>query len=328
MQIKSREKPYPSFLHRAHTHGELIPHFIDYMTDDYCDTFTSDEHHWAEWEGESEISIFLSVMEERFPTIADFTEEVANHLFKTQVNKGRRAHDRYHSPFLSLSGDLRWTLHKSFQKHRMSRNRQEQESGLVIFDTTKLFKAGAQILRVSDLLLFLDSNKRFEGSAINETARYWASNSDEYLCWDFAPKEALVMFVPCDKMTYMPKVPDESFFRLEFKTSQTLGVFRNIVLKLLSIDDYIGRVCRLLLVMLDELFQEMNENEFIKHLVDNLDDPPLWGYALDTDKLVLRERLKDAMEYWVYDVEGYSRSRNFSDLQRHDDCFLALLPRS
>lgn len=136
------------------------------------------------------------------------------------------------------------------------------------------------------------------------------------------------MFVPCDKMTYMQKVPDESFFRLEFKTSQTLGVFRNIVLKLLSIDDYIGRVCRLLLVMLDELFQEMNENEFIKHLVDNLDDPPLWGYALDTDKLVLRERLKDAMEYWVYDVEGYSRSRNFSDLQRHDDCFLALLPRS
>ena len=155
------------------------------MTDDYCDTFTSDEHHWAEWEGESEISIFLSVMEERFPTIADFTEEVANHLFKMQVNKGRRAHDRYHSPFLSLSGDLRWTLHKPFQKHRMSRNRQEQESGLVIFDTTKLFKAGAQILRVSDLLLFLDSNKRFEGSAINETARYWASNSDEYLMLEF-----------------------------------------------------------------------------------------------------------------------------------------------
>lgn len=39
--------------------------------------------------------------------------------------------------------------------------------------------------------------------------------------------------------------------------------------------------------MLDELFQDTNESEFINHLADNLDDPLLWGYALDADKLVL-----------------------------------------
>lgn len=124
-------------------HGELFPRFIDYTTNEYCDTFASDEHLWAESDSENEICVFMSVMEERFPTIADFTREVANHLIKTHVNKVRKADDSYFSPFLSLSGDLRWTLHKSFQKHRMSRNKQEQKSGLAIFDTTKLFQAGA-----------------------------------------------------------------------------------------------------------------------------------------------------------------------------------------
>lgn len=142
------------------------------------------------------------------------------------------------------------------------------------------------------MLLFLDNNKRFEGSAIDERARCWAANSDEYLCWDFAPKEALVVFVPCDKMTDTPKAPDESFFRPEFRTSRSLGSFRNGVPRPLSIDNYIRRVRLLLLVMLDGLFPDINEYEFlIDHLVENLNDPLPWGYALNVDKLVLRERM-------------------------------------
>lgn len=94
-------------------HGELFPRFIDYMTDEYCDTFASDEHLCVEWQSESWICGPLSVMEERFPTIADFAREVASHLVKTQINKGRTVHDCYCSSFLSFTGDLRNEVPKS-----------------------------------------------------------------------------------------------------------------------------------------------------------------------------------------------------------------------
>jgi len=273
-------------------HGELFPRFIDDMTEEYCDTFASDEHLRDEWESQSESWPSLPAMENRFG-IEDFAKEVANHLVKTQVNKGRKSDgsDYHFSPFLSFSGDLRWTLHNSFRKHLMSRNKQEQISGLAIFDTTKLFEAGAQLFRVSDLLLFLDSNKRFGGSAIDERARYWAANADEYLCWDVAPKAALVAFIPCDEMTDTPEAPDKSFLRLEFRTFRNLASFRNEARKSLSIDDYIRRVLLFSLVILGCASPNIDEDRLIDHLIENLDDPLPWGYALDADKIVIRERL-------------------------------------
>jgi hypothetical protein len=71
-------------------YGELIPRFVDCMTERYCDSFASDAHALEEWQGESEISEPIMGMEESLSTVAELAEEVGRHLFKTQRNRGKR----------------------------------------------------------------------------------------------------------------------------------------------------------------------------------------------------------------------------------------------
>lgn len=271
-------------------HGESYPRLVDCMTERYCDSFASDDHISQEWEGESELSEPIMAMEERLSTVADLADEVGNHLSKTQINRGKttRHESYYHSPFVSLSGDMKWTLHTSFRKYGNQEN--EQESGLAIFDTKILLDRGTQIFRVSDLLSFLDNEPRFGGSAIDKLARYWARNADEYLCWAMIPKTALVKFMSCRRMT--DGIASENMFpRSEFRKANTLANFKNEVRVPLAIDAYIQRISLFLCDIMDEVSPKTNGDDLIEHLVANLADPFPWGYEVDVDTSLLRRKL-------------------------------------
>jgi hypothetical protein len=260
------------------------------MTERYCDSFGSDDHIFQEWESESELSEPIMAMEERLSTVAELVDEVGNHLLKTQINRGKttRHESYYFSPFVSLSGDMKWTLHTSFRKYRNQKN--EQESGLAIFDTKILLERGTQILRVSDLLSFLDKEPRFGSSAINELARYWARNADEYLCWGMIPKAALVKFVSCQTMTD-GIAPENMFLRSEFRKAKTLANFKNETRIPLAIDAYTQRISLFLCDIMDEVSPNTNGDHLIEYLVANLADPFPWGYRVDGDTSLLRRKL-------------------------------------
>ncbi|KAJ5875975.1 uncharacterized protein N7529_001559 [Penicillium soppii] len=276
---------------------EQLRHAIDWI---------ENFHLWHEWESESEITLCMSEMEEIFDTVAELADQVALHLTKTQVNKGKTFnHEKYHvSHFLSLSGNMRWTLHKSFQKYKDQKYKDqkykdqkykdhkcEQESGLAIFDTTMLSISEAQVWRVSDLLLFLDKKLGSKDSAIGYWARRWAATADEYLCWEFAPKSALVKFVTCQAMNSWKEGREHKFLRPAFGESQTLAIFNGKTPIPLGIDEYIRRLSFFLFEIMDRLSPNTIGANLINHLIANFDDPYSWGYALDRNKPEFKEKL-------------------------------------
>ncbi|OJJ68514.1 hypothetical protein ASPBRDRAFT_33109 [Aspergillus brasiliensis CBS 101740] len=292
MDMKRRAIPYPEILFRAHMHGELVPRFIDEFTEDYCDTFGSDLHLFEEWNSECEIGVTIYDPEQSLGTIRDLSKEISQHLRKTQINKGRTPTDSnyFFSSFMSLSGNFRWTLHKSFQKHRVATD--SQQSGLAIFDISRLHEIGVRVWRVSDLLLFLDSKPRFCGTIIDNTSRSWARNADEYLCPDFIPKEALVNFVPCKQLIGDIQAPLEMFLRTSFRESKSLAVFNSFGQRLLSVDEYLRRVSHFLEDLLDHVYPQIDSGFFVGYLIDQLADYSQWGYCLTADSQKLRQMLR------------------------------------
>ncbi|KAE8130757.1 hypothetical protein BDV38DRAFT_48213 [Aspergillus pseudotamarii] len=309
MDMKQRQKPYPKILFRAHMHGELFPRFIDDFTENYCDTFGSDLHLYQEWEEFCELRVSVYDLEDELPTIQDLSGEISQHLQKTQINKGRTPLDTnyYISPFLSLSADFRWTLHRSFEKHQIATD--SQQSGLAIFDTSKMHEIKVRVWRVSDLLLFLDSKPRFKGSIISELSRKWAHNADEYLCLDFIPKEALLNFVPCNQMVNTEQEPYKMFLRPFFRESKNLAHFKTFGMEKLSVDDYHHLLSSFLESLLDHVSPSINGEPLVDHLIDQLADYRQWGYDLATNRLSLRQKLGRlvnreyafGLESWVWD---------------------------
>jgi hypothetical protein len=321
MELRRRENPYPKFLLRAQMHGELFPRFIDDFTQDYCDTFGSDLHLFEEWHSDSEIRVSIYDVQEMLETIQNLSEEVSKHLRKTQINKGRKPTDTsyFFSPFVSLSANFRWALHRAFQKHRNATD--SQQSGLAIFDTSKLLEINVQLWRVSDLLDFLDSKPRFKGTTISPLSRSWAGNADEYLCSSFIPKEALVTFVPCSQIMDPQGGSQEIFLQPSFRESTNLAVFKSSGQKPLSTDEYLLRVSRFLEDLLDHVSPSTNGDSFVEYLVDRLADYSQWGYDLTTDLRSLTRALRRLVnEEYAYGLESWlwdqSRDSRLSDCCR------------
>ncbi len=215
MERCARDAPLPPFIYRVHTHGDPFRRFEDEDTGEISSSFASDMHAWVETDAQMEMFGSISCPEDECTTISELVEVVANHLRKTQINIRRQARneDFYLSPAVSLSGSFLWTMHTTCLKgQRASEN---QEAGLAIFDTSRIKARGVPLWRVKDLLTFFDSNAKFRGSDIGCYARKWASNAEEHLCWDLIPKEALVTFVPFERLALQSKYPKDIFLRPE-----------------------------------------------------------------------------------------------------------------
>ncbi|KAE8376989.1 hypothetical protein BDV26DRAFT_305154 [Aspergillus bertholletiae] len=246
---------------QTHMHGELFPRFIDDFTEEYCDSFGSDLHLYEEWQEPGEFRVSLYDPQDELPTIQDLSGEISQHLQKTQINKGRTPLDKnYHfSPFLSLSADFRWT-------------------GLAIFDTSKMHEIKVRVWRVSDLLLFLDSKPRFEGSIISELSRNG-------------------------------RAPHKMFLRRSFRESKSLAHFKTFTIEELSANDYYNLLSDFLEGLLDHVSPLINGEPLVDLLIDQLADYRQWGYSLTTDRLSLRRKLgwlvnteyAFGLESWIWD---------------------------
>jgi hypothetical protein len=280
MSHRADEIPYPPHLYRAHTHGSPIPRFRDDMTGDFCDSFGSDMHIIYEDEGESEVCVTISTPSDSLGNIEGFVEEVGYHLKKTQINADRlrRREAPYFSQMVSLSGDLLWTTHTACKKGQMAS--EDQVPGLAFFQTSEIGESGGQIWRVKDLLEFFDSKPRFQSQKIDRLARTWAANADEYLCWDFVPKEALVNFVPFTNLMQQDNEPDDVFLRSVFLSSKDLGVFRRLQLETLTIDQYRNRIMNFMMEIMDHIALQIDAESFVKAMIDTFRVPYLWGYML------------------------------------------------
>ncbi len=51
-------------------------------------------------------------------------------------------------------------------------------------------------------------------------------NSDEYLYWDLVSKDALVKFLPYERLVLRSKSPNDYFLRAEFIGAASLGDFK------------------------------------------------------------------------------------------------------
>jgi hypothetical protein len=280
MSTRADETPYPPHLYRAHTHGSPIPRFRDDMTGDFCDSFGSDMHIIYEEEGQSEIFVTVSTLSDNMGNIEGFVEEVARHLKKTQINADRlqRRKAPYVSGMISLSGDLRWTTHTACQKGRMAG--EDQVAGLAFFETPKIGKSGGQLWRVKDLLEFFDSDPKFQSHKIDSFARKWAANADEYLCWEFVPKEALIKFVPFTNLVQQDGEPDDILLRSDFLSSKDLSVFRQLPRETLTVDQYGNRISNFMTEIMDHIALETDAESFVKAMIESFQVPYLWGYML------------------------------------------------
>jgi len=183
---------------------------------------------------------------------------------------------------VSLSGDFLWTTHNACQKGQTAN--EDQVAGLAIFETSEIKNNDVLLWRVKDLLDFFDSNPRFESSRIIDSwARTWAKNADEYLCWDYVPREALVSFVPFEDLAPGEDGPEEILLRPVFLSSKNLGDYRKRVspLKRLTMDQYRDRISSFMMrAIKDRVASHVDADSFVNIMVRNFEDPSHWGYSL------------------------------------------------
>jgi hypothetical protein len=191
---------------------------------------------------------------------------------------------------------------------------------MAIFDTKILMECGAQIFRVSDLLLFLDKEPRYGGSAIKALARDWAKNADEYICWDVIPKQGLVNFVSCSTMTE-GLAAERMFLRPEFTEAKSLAFFKQKFRVLLSPDDYAWRISLFLCDIMHELSPTTKGDHLIEYLFATLRDPYPWGYQVVGDKYYMeRKILAVVIAEYACGIGSWMLNDKFSiDLQRCAD---------
>lgn len=317
MSARAEKLPYPPHLYRAHIHGSPIPRFRDENTGDFCDTFGSDMHIFIEAEGPGEIPVTISEPSETCGTVEGLVGEVACHLKKTQINSNRfqKGEEPYFSQIVSLSGDLLWTTHTACQRGQMAN--EDQVAGLAVFQTSKIRESGVQIWRVRDLLKFFDSNPKFRSSQIDSFARTWAENADEYLCWDLVPKEALVNFVPFDKLSQQDDETTGIFLRPVFLTSKTLGNFRQAAspLEILAMEQYRIRISSFMMIIMDHIALEADADAeaFVNTIVKSFQNPSQWGYIVTSggEDLGMMLRRVITAEYAWGKVKHPERKQDF-----------------
>jgi hypothetical protein len=94
-----------------------------------------------------------------------------------------------------------------------------QIPGLAIFETSVVQSGGVHVWRVQDMLDFFENSTARQSVNILLHLRHWATNADEYVCWAFVPREALVSFTPLHQLTQEFESGDGVFLRTEFARS-------------------------------------------------------------------------------------------------------------
>ena len=229
-------------------------------------------------------------------------DKVAKHLKKTQINGHRAAKNKepYLSQLISLSGSFHWAAHTTCLKGRTAT--EGQEAGLAIFGTSKIRASGVPLWRVGDLLTFFDSHRKFDSSRIDRWAREWASNSNEYLCWDSVPQDALVKFLPYERLVFRFEFPNDYFLRLEFVTSVSLGDFKKRFTsspEYLTAEQYHSRVWSIVIELIDQMNPVKDIESFVEAVLRCFSNSSKWGYRLKrkSEDLMPKIRRMIAAEY-------------------------------
>lgn len=274
MDTRRQEMPYPPHLFRAHVHGAVVPLFEDEMTGELCDSIASDAHSVYEEETGFEVTTEVHIPAESVECmdgIKGLVQATAFHLKKTQINAERVRNEQEVklSQMVSLSGDLRWTMHTTCQRGQQAK--EGQAAVLAIFDTSKIQKTRAQLWRVKDLLKFFDSDPCFDGVAIDSYARKWSRDADEYLCWRFVPNQGLVNWVHFEEFIQQDEEPSDVFLQAKFLSSKNLGFYRNAIrcLESLTVDGYINKISKLMMRMMDHIAITVDADSFIDTMVKN-----------------------------------------------------------
>ncbi|KAH9905933.1 hypothetical protein F4778DRAFT_779323 [Xylariomycetidae sp. FL2044] len=302
MKGQADERPYPEHLYRSHVHGHPFQRRLDEWSGTYIDSFGSDSHLWLEDDTESQIdsAVPLDHIE-----IVDLFRILAAHLNKTQLHKQQEqeGEDIFLSSLVSLSGDFRWTMQRTCKVGR-STTTADQSPGLAIFDTAMIKLNDNHIWRVGDMIKFLDSRASDIPITIDRTLRRWATNSDEYVCWDLIPLEALVSFTP---LSVLAPISPQGFLTWKFVGSNFLGDFRNWHPEDLSLEQYAQRLCVFLGSIFENFAHDANLHDAnFEKLIYSFRDPLDWGYNVpcfseDFDETVLpqiKKELEEGLAKW------------------------------
>lgn len=304
--METRPAPPPLILWRAHRFD--IPYeVIDENTSDLVRNFASDMHKWNELEGGSEIRMSLPSPQESGLTVMDLADELLSHLRKTQMNQQKlhTRQDRLDTGFVSLSGDLRWTMHYTSQKAKSAPN--IDEVGIAAFDSTSLVSEQVDIWRVTDIIEFLESKPGLlRGGLFDRYAKQWAKNADEYVVRDYVPKDSLINFCKWESLSPQINIDKNTFLLKQFVASISLGHFARDYAPLpevVNLKEYVDRAndfaqtllgCGLITV------------DMIRIIALSLSKPSDWGYEIcgtyesneDLLQKIMAEILKD------FDSEG------------------------
>ncbi|KAI3572065.1 hypothetical protein IWW34DRAFT_893917 [Fusarium oxysporum f. sp. albedinis] len=271
MEFQAKEHPYPTYLYRAHVHGHPFHRWIDECVWKYCDSFASDFHSWAEWDAGSEIYVTMCDPVEYF-TVDDLFSELGQHLNKTQIclQRQQSGEEPLYTRLVSLSGHFNWTTQKTCKLGE--KTGADQVPGLALFESSVIKTSGVHIWRVKDMLAFFDNSRLKDPLTISSQLLRWAMNADEYVCWEFIPRDALVAFVSVSDLTQQLDNNGKAFLRKEFVSADNLANMRLRGCERISLEEYTERASRFLL----RIFSNISSWDDMKRL--DINKIANWAY--------------------------------------------------
>lgn len=97
------------------------------------------------------------------------------------------------------------------------------------------------------MLAFFDNSRLKDALTISPQLRRWATNADEYVCWEFVPRDALVAFVSVSDLTQQLDNNGKAFLRKEFVSADNLANIRRRGPERISLEEYTECTLRFLL---------------------------------------------------------------------------------
>lgn len=302
MKLCAEKAPYPENLYRAHNHGYIVPRFVGECFEKYCDSYGSDSRLWSEYNErtETDIPICNPIVD---LTVDDVFRELSQHLELTQINQERKINGKgpFLSSFVSLSGDFRWTTQRTCKIGKTAS--EDQLPGLAIFDTSEIEANEVHIWRVGDMLDFFDEFKAKSPVKFSPDVRRWANNADEYVCWEFVPRPALVAFVPVPELTQVSE-GGEAFLRRDFVNSTYLSDFEGRPLETLSFEEYESRASSFMHGIIANVPREKVGRLDTSMLASYVLDRRIWGYHVAAFSPGFEESLHRLRQRWVRSTSG------------------------
>lgn len=313
MDKKAEQRPYPKYLYRAHVHGHPYPRLLDDFSGEYTNSFGSDFHLWSEYDARSQIFVPMSDPIEIWSVDGIFSE-LELHLKKTNVNN-QPEHDGeglFLSNLVSLSGDFRWAAHRICEVGRKIDQDQDQDQipGLAIFESSKIDPSVVRVWRVADMITFLDTKLVNSSVKISPELRSWVANAEEFVCWLFVPREALIAFTPLPQLAEAFNGEEEGFLTKNFVNSKHLGEFSRRPLVHLSLGEYADRASNFVRNIITNAYFFEEAKQLAMRMEGLLLNPYEWGYDVpgfteDVEEaipLTVDKALEMAyMERWVGD---------------------------